>query len=231
MKQHLLLLCMTIIFMSSALAQKNFQTEYQTFRFKLHDLLDEDKPMRISNALSQYIDSFLKDHPKEIPDLRTTQMEEYERARIDDPAEYASIDSNDLEALRELALLIATRETLVEMIENDNASHDGIGYLNGNRDVDNLAVMLKFLSVSPMEVILMTNSRIMPEILNKHLHIPNDQFGRLFGKLGITGAYLSTEQKDKINWLVTVNNYYMINTYSVNVNTGEIRLMQVMVRK
>jgi hypothetical protein len=41
----------------------------------------------------------------------------------------------------------------------------------------------------------------------------------------------SAQQKDKKNWIITINSDYVIGRYAVNVDSGQIRLLDVTVRK
>jgi hypothetical protein len=230
MKIKLLSLFVTILCICPAFSQKNFRTEYHTFRFKLHDLLDEDNPMRISSALAQYVSSFLKDHAKEIPDFRVSQLQDYERDAVDEPKDYTTLAESDLMEIRKMAILITTKKELIEMLEKDKGN-EAMRDLGNNKDIDNLSIMLEFLSVSPLELILLTNGTILPSLLNNYAHIPNDRFGEVFGRLGVTGYYLSAKKKDKSNWIVIVNTYHTINSYAVNINTGQINLTEVRIRK
>lgn len=229
MKIKLFLFCLTVLITGLALGQKNFRTEYHTFRFKLHDLLGEDNPMQISNATARYISKFLEDHSKEIPDFRISQLQMYQREGIEVPDQYTSLDESDLQTVRKLALLITSKETLAEMVKNDKTD-DRISPNKDNKEIDNLSVMLEFLRVSPLELILMTNSQLLPTMLKDHAQIASDQLGTVFGRLGVTGAYLSTQKKDKMNWIVTVNSYYVVNVYAVNVITGTINLTEARIR-
>jgi len=220
----------TLIFPS--FAQKGFKTEYQTFRFKLYDLLDEDNPMRISNALAAHVRSFLDSHAKEIPGFREQELRAFERSGIEDAGQYEPVGEEELHKINSRSVLMLTKEELIGMTTEENrknVSPEIKALVRDWTEIENLSVMLEFQSVSPVERVHMANSQILMELVNEKFSY--EMLPKIYGRMGITGTYLSTQRKDKTTWIVRVNSYLIVNTFLVDINTGDVDLVAMSVRK
>src|SRR5687767_5738705 len=99
MKKRILHLCLGLLLVCPAFAQKGFKNKYEAFRFTLHGQLNPANPFRLSTTAAQSIGTFISSNAKEIPGFVTSQLELYERERIEDPAYYNALPEMDLKPI------------------------------------------------------------------------------------------------------------------------------------
>ena len=90
--------------------------------------------------------------------------------------------------------------------------------------------LVVLLSVDPVSAIWMASAQMTSQVLIDNLGMAVEELTTLYGKMGIGGTYLSTKELDDTHWIVTLNNYYLIYRFSVEIDSGDIKLLTIKTR-
>ena len=220
MKNILVTFCLCFSISTGALCQKKFREKYDTFRFKLYPQLEQTQPFSISRDMAESIESFLQENEKGIVGFRKTQLEQYERESMEEKSAYTTLNDTDLKTIRDHILHI----DLENIKSQVNKQHHQF------EDYESIKAMVVLLSVDPVSAIWMASAQVSSLVLMDNLGMAVEELTNLYGKIGIGGTYLSTEELDNTRWIVTLNNYYLIYRFSVEIDSGDIKLLTVKTR-
>ena len=200
-------------------AQQDFKQKYDQFRFGLHPEI-EHTDFRLSAATAESIANFLNDHKPEIRAYRLQQLQLFERASLESPLEYKSIDPDDLESIKS-DLVWYDSKVLQSQMQLQGYDHEASKHIES---------MLTLMSVDPIYKINLINGQVMSVLLMQHQELTTKEMASIYGKIGMAGVYLSTAKINDQQWRLVLNNYYQIFDYHLNVETGSIELMDVRTR-
>ena len=220
MKNILFLFCLCFLISGGALCQKNFREKYDIFRFKLYPQLEQTQPFSISKDMAESIESFLQENEKRIVGFRKTQLKQYERESMEETSAYTTLNDTDLKTIRDHILHIDL-ENIKSQVNRQRHQFE---------DYESIKAMVVLLSVDPVSAIWMASAQVSSLVLMDNLGMAVEELTNLYGKIGIGGTYLSTEELDNTRWIVTLNNYYLIYRFSVEIDSGDIKLLTVKTR-
>lgn len=219
LKIFALTLCLCLSISNVAFGQKDFREKYDRFRFELYDQLEHHQPFKISNSMAKSMKSFLQEHAKEILTFRKAQLKQYERESTEELSAYTPLNDADLKVIKD-QLVFLDAENIISQINESN--HSG--------DYENIRIMLELLSVDPVFIVSTVSAQAMSQVFMNYLDIAVEELTTIYGKMAIGGTYLSTKELDKTHWTMTLNNYYIIYQFSVDINSGEIELLTIKTR-
>jgi len=199
-----------------AQAQHNFKQQYEQFRFGLHSQF-EHTDFKISKSQGEAMATFLADNHKKIVKFRLQQLQSFERASLENPDEYQSMDQGDLESLK--SKIVWYDSGVLESKMQQEGLDWGVA--------KHIKAMLGLMSVDPIYKVNLLNNQIMTMVLMEHQQITASEMADIYGKIGLGGVYLSTTRLDAQNWSLIYNNYYLIFEYRINVETGMTELLDI----
>ncbi len=220
MKETLLTLCWYFSVSSVIYGQGGFQQKYDTFRFSLYNQLEQEQPLSTSQNMAESVKTFLKEHEKEVLRFRKAQLEQYQGTSMEQPHVYRALNDSLIEEQRDQMLLIYPQKILSQISQGPNS-----------RDVpENIQIILEFLSVDPIYLVRSMSAQATSQILVKYQQMAIKELSAVYGKMAMGGTHISTKKLDKRRWTLQLNNYYFIYDYSVNIDSGEIKLLTIKTR-
>ena len=82
--------------------------------------------------------------------------------------------------------------------------------------------MLGLISVDPLNKVHLLHNQAMTLVFMDHMQLTTSEMADVYGKIGLAGVYLSTQELDSSRWTLVYNTYYVLFKYQIDITTGGI---------